>query len=128
MEEKERYEWIGYKRFELLDQKDIIIEKLKKELEIQKLVTNLFKKDASVRDRAFKDLVDENKKLKQENQQLKQSQKELAINELNKFDETITRNLFAKAKIGSFEECIYSYVLKLLERQIAKLKESGNGR
>lgn len=68
------------------------------------------------------------KKYMDENQQLRQSQKELAINELNKFDETITRDLFAKAKIGSFEECIYSYVLKLLERQIAQLKESENGR
>ena len=122
------YEWIGYKRFELLYQKDIIIEKLKKELEIQKLVTNLFKKTASLRDGAFKDLVDENNILKEENQKLKRSQKELAINELNKFDETITRDLLSKTKAGSFEECIYSYVLELLERQIAQLKESQNDR
>ncbi len=119
----------------LLNQQDKEIKKLTTELKNYKLCRCV---DCSTEyehglETTINELEVENSKLEAKYQvkcqiyqntidELHKSQKQTAINELEKFANCITKNLWAKAEIGSKEECIYSYINKLIDRQITKLK------
>ena len=60
------------------------------------------------------------------NKKLIFSQKQLAIRELNKLADFITRNLWAYAVSGSIADCCFSCVLKIIYSQLNDLKEINN--
>ena len=104
--------------FDLLNQKERCIKDLKE-------VTDSLIKSIGLSFAKNTKLSDEIESLKDKYEKVYKkglSQNQFAIRGLNKLARSITRELWAKAESGGIEDCCYLNVMKIINRQIKKLK------